>query len=135
MAYLITNAYKDTEQILKRTMNSFEIMKIETWFSRYDADYLEWAFSELKKMTNVYSTNFIDSYLFRNYESFTRLKDFFSSKGIETTQPIIQEQTKQEEQKKEYINDWDEHDEETKAYWLAKLRYAFCPNEYPNPDL
>lgn len=132
MAYSLKNAYKDVEQILCRTMNSFEIMKIDNWFSRYESDYLEWSINELKKMTNIYSTNFIDNFLFRNYETFTKLKQFFSSKDCVNID--INQQQQQQLQENKYINDWDEYDEETRAYWTAKLKYTFYPNEFTDPD-
>lgn len=133
MEYSISQVYKDVEQILKRTLNSLDFNTINSLIQNYDIGYIQWALAILKTH-NVFSTNYIRNFLFNNYQTYQISKQVFAT-SVETTQPIIQEQPKQEEQKKEYINDWDEHDEETKAYWLAKLRYAFCPDEYPNPDL
>ena len=137
MAYSIANAYKDVEQILKRPLNSFEFMKIDSWFSRYSINYLEFSFSKLLKMPNIYSTNFIDTYLFRNYEYFKELVEFIPiSNQLTTKNDVEQKEEKPKVETKETnYNDWDEYPELEREYWVAKLGYTFYPNEYPNPDL
>lgn len=131
MEYSISNAYKDVEQILKRPLNSFEYMKIETWISRYSLKYLQLSFKQLSKMQNIYSTNFIDTYLFRNYSYY---QEIIASIGNDAEIKIDSPKQEEKPKVKEYINDWDEHSEEEREYWLAMLKHVFYPEEYPKPN-
>lgn len=123
------------ENILNRPLNSFDATIVDNWVNKYGNNYvrslLTTLLNDVKAMrVRVYSTNYIDTYLYRNYDLY---KNILNSIG--TTQ--VESKPKENETKKEETikNDWDEHSEEVREYWTARLKYVFYPNEYPNPDL
>lgn len=122
------------EQILNRPLNSFDASIVDSWVSKYGNNYLKSMLPSLLKdvkdmRVRVYSTNYIDTYLYRNYEIY---------KSIINNLGNVQEQKEEKpkvETKETNYKDWDEYPELEREYWVAKLGYTFYPNEYPNPDL
>lgn len=141
MSYSINQVYKDVEKILKRPINTFDYQAINNWVNNYDLDYIEFSFSQLKNMTNIYSTNYINTYLFRNYEMYNSIKKSILSSTpiIQTTPPIVEETKVVEEEKvdEDMCTDkgWEGCSKLEQEYWCKLFAHSLYPKEYPEPRI
>lgn len=139
MSYSINQVYRDVEQILKRPINTFDFQTINSWITNYDIDYIEFSFSQLKNMPNIYSTNFINTYLFRNYDMYKSIKQsILSSHTIIQTPPNIVVGTKVVEEEKVDENmctdkGWEGCTKLEQEYWCKLMAHSLYPNEHPEP--
>lgn len=136
MSYSISQAYKDVEQILKRPINSFDFNTINSWFSNYEVDYIEFAFNQIKTMPNIYSTNFINTWLYRNYDFYKGVKNsLLANTSITPTQDTTQDTQQETKTDDNMCNEvgWEGCSKDEQAYLIAMFKHSLYPDEFPTP--
>lgn len=131
------DVYLLVEQILQRPLNRFDYDKCEYYFTKYELPYVEVCLKNLVErvqsgQTRIFSTNYIDSYMFNNYEFYQAMK-----KAIPTQ--LVVEQVKEEQKVEEDDNmckeeGWEGVTLEEREYLVAYLKHSFEPNEYEEPE-
>ena len=133
MKYSISDAYKDVEQILKRPLNSFDFNTINALIQNYDIKYVQWCLTILKNH-NVFSTNYIKTFMFNNLQTYQVSKEMFATSTTPTqdTTQIIQEETKTDENMCNEVG-WEGCTKDEQAYLIAMFKHSLYPNEFPEP--
>ena len=130
------DVYSLVEQILQRPLNRFDYDKCEYYFTKYELPYVEVCLKNLVErvqsgQTRIFSTNYIDSYMFNNYEFYQAMKK------VMPTQLVV-EQVK-EEQKVEDDNmckeaGWEGCTKDEQEYIIKLFAHTLYPEEHPKPD-
>lgn len=130
------DVYSLVEQILQRPLNRFDYDKCEYYFTKYELPYVEVCLKNLVErvqsgQTRIFSTNYIDSYMFNNYEFYLAMK-----KAMPTQ--LVVEQVKEEQKVEEDDNmckeaGWEGVTLEEREFLIAYLKHSFEPSEYEEP--
>lgn len=129
MNYSISDAYKDVEQILKRPLNSFDFNTINALIQNYDIKYVQWCLTILKNH-NVFSTNYIKTFMFNNLQTYQVSKEMFAT-SITPTQDAQQE-TKTDDNMCNEVG-WEGCSKDEQAYLIAMFKHSLYPDEFPEP--
>ena len=133
MKYSISDAYKDVEQILKRPLNSFDFNTINALIQNYDIKYVQWCLTILKNH-NVFSTNYIKTFMFNNLQTYQVSKEMFATSIIPTqdTTQDTQQETKIDDNMCNEVG-WEGCSKDEQAYLIALFKHSLYPNEFPTP--
>ena len=133
MNYSISDVYKDVEQILKRTLNGFDYNTINALIQNYDFDYIQWCIAILKTH-NVFSTNYIKTFMFNNLQTYQISKEMFATSNT-PTQDTIQETEEEKQIDDNMCNEvgWEGCTKDEQAYLIAKFKHLMYPDEFPKP--
>ena len=82
------DVYSLVEQILQRPLNRFDYDKCEYYFTKYEAPYVQVCLTNLVEkvrsgQVRIFSTNYIDSYMFNNYEFYLAMKKAMPTQEVE----------------------------------------------------
>ena len=72
--YSITQCFKDVEQILHRTINSSEYMRIASWFDNYESEHIKLAMTIANTRNGIYSVNYIERIICSTLETYNATK-------------------------------------------------------------
>lgn len=133
MKYSISDAYKDVEQILKRPLNSFDFNTINALIQNYDIKYVQWCLTILKNH-NVFSTNYIKTFMFNNLQTYQVSKEMFAT-SITPTQNTTQDTQQETKTDGNMCNEvgWEGCTKDEQAYLIAMFKHSLYPDEFPAP--
>lgn len=131
--YSISDAYKDVEQILKRPLNSFDFNTINALIQNYDIKYVQWCLTILKNH-NVFSTNYIKTFMFNNLQTYQVSKEMFAT-SITPTQDTTQDTQQETKTDDNMCNEvgWEGCSKDEQAYLIAMFKHSLYPDEFPEP--